>query len=182
LRRAAAEVPGYVENETGLAVVSLSGVADGLDLGRGRCRDERPSVTLVGGPAANALAGRESTDFASWNEVIGKDRYETAAMLASTVGNAHQSVALATGSAWPDALAGGAVAAAHNAPLLLSDGPTVPQSELAKISSLAYQAPNEILVFGGTAAVPNAAITALEAATGRTGWSLQVNRLMPPLP
>lgn len=33
LRRAAAEVPGYVENETGLAVVSLSGVADGLDLG-----------------------------------------------------------------------------------------------------------------------------------------------------
>jgi len=35
LRRAAAEVPGYVESETGLAVVSLSGIADGLDLGSG---------------------------------------------------------------------------------------------------------------------------------------------------
>lgn len=33
LRRAVAEVPGYVENETGVAVVSLSGAASGLDLG-----------------------------------------------------------------------------------------------------------------------------------------------------
>lgn len=32
LRRTAAEVPGYVESETGLAVVSLSGATDGLDL------------------------------------------------------------------------------------------------------------------------------------------------------
>ncbi|NUR59998.1 MAG: ATP-binding protein [Catenulispora sp.] len=33
LRRAAAEVPGYAESETSLAVVSLSGITDGLDLG-----------------------------------------------------------------------------------------------------------------------------------------------------
>jgi putative cell wall-binding protein len=141
-----------------------------------------PSLVAVGGQAGNAVLGLENEPFSGWTEVAGKDRYETAAELASAFGRMHQTVGLATGDTWPDALAGGAIAAAHNAPLLLSEGSTVPASEQAGISPVPYEAPDEILVFGGTKAVPDAAVTVLEKATGRGGWVSQTNRSVPELP
>ena len=141
-----------------------------------------PAMVVVGQQAGNAALNLPIESFSTWNEAIGRDRYETAADLASVFGNMHQTVGLATGNTWPDALAGGAIAAAHNAPLLLSNGSAFPVNELAGISTLPYEAPDEILVFGGTKAVPDAAVTALEKATGRTGWVSHTNRIVPTLP
>lgn len=142
----------------------------------------RPAMVAVGMQAGNAVGGLPVQAFSSWSEPGGSDRYETAAQLASIFGNTHQTVGLATGQSWPDALAGGAIAAAHNAPLLLSDGSVIPTREAQAISTLPYEAPDEILVFGGTNAVPAAAVTALEKATGRSGWVTQNNRITPSLP
>src|SRR5205823_6141987 len=85
----------------------------------------RPDLVAVGGPAEDAvISSLQPSAFPGWTEVSGDDRYSTAAKLASTFGYMHQTVGLATGNTWPDALAGGAIAAAHNAPLLLSNGAT----------------------------------------------------------
>lgn len=142
----------------------------------------RPALVAVGAQAEDAVMVLQVNTFSGWTEVAGNDRYETAADLASAFGRMHQTVALATGDTWPDALAGGAIAAAHDAPLLLSQGTTIPAKEQTAISTLPYEAPDEILVFGGTKAVPDAAVSLLEKATGRTGWVSRENRIIPVLP
>ncbi|MEZ0106246.1 putative cell wall-binding protein [Catenulispora sp. EB89] len=141
-----------------------------------------PSVLAVGGPADNAENSLNGLPFTDLAQVGGIDRYDTAARLAAEYGSTQQVVGLATGNTWPDALAGGAIAAAHGAPLLLSNGPTVPTTELLHISTRPYEAPDEILVFGGTKAVPDAAVATLENATARTGWVSHTNRVLPELP
>ncbi|WP_370352845.1 hypothetical protein [Catenulispora sp. EB89] len=57
------------------------------------------------------------------------------------------------------------MAGAHGGGLVLADGASVPPGELAAVGS-----PTKAIVFGGTAAVPQSAVTALTSATGRTGW------------
>ena len=141
-----------------------------------------PSVLAVGGPADGAENSLNGLPFADLSQVGGADRYDTAARLAAVFGGMQQTVGLATGNTWPDALAGGAIAAAHGAPLLLSNGSTVPATELMRIRTQPYEAPDEILVFGGPKAVPDAAVAALEKATTRTGWVGHTNRVLPELP
>jgi hypothetical protein len=90
-------------------------------------------------------------------------------------------VALATGGGWPDALAGGTVAGLNGAPLLLTEGAAVPLAEHGVFQrgdgpvgrALAVE---EILVFGGPAVVPEAAVDDAVAASERTGWVRESNR------
>lgn len=77
----------------------------------------------------------------------GVDRYETSAIVTSAVfGDAADGAYLANGVLFPDALAGGAVAAAEGSPLLISRQACVPQSVLDELQRL--QA-SDITLLGG---------------------------------
>lgn len=129
------------------------------------------------------------------HHIVGTDRFDTARQLATDVyiggfaqweaqdqtalgGHMPDSIAVATGLAWPDALAGGTIAALNYAPLLLSDKSGVPASEAELYESVpssmlqAEGGPNTILVFGGPNAVTDAAVTAFTALTGHGGWRI----------
>lgn len=100
----------------------------------------------------------------SWvSRVAGADRYATAAAIArssfaSGVGVAY----VATGANYPDALAGGAAAAAQDAPILLTQRGSVPAATAAELTRLK---PQRIVVLGGTAAVSATVASQLAAYT-----------------
>jgi putative cell wall-binding protein len=115
----------------------------------------------IGGPASAA-------DNAATSSVVGADRYDTAARVASTFFSAPTLVGVASGLTFADALSGGAAVAHLSAPMLLA-GTTGGGSGLASpvMTYLATQAATiqTIDVFGGTSAVPDStAATARHAA------------------
>jgi subtilisin family serine protease len=90
----------------------------------------------------------------------GANRYATAAAIsAATYTPNVPRLFIATGSGFPDALAGGAVAAQLGAPLLLVSSTSIPSATLAEIQRLK---PYHIFVLGGTAVVSNTVLTQLD--------------------
>ncbi|GGF46351.1 hypothetical protein GCM10011366_12600 [Ornithinimicrobium tianjinense] len=89
----------------------------------------------------------------------GADRYGTAARIAADVPTADV-VYVATGATFPDALAGAARAAAHDAPVLLVKTDSVPSATRTQLARLM---PSRIVVLGGTAAVSSAVARELGA-------------------
>ncbi|MGQ0616012.1 MAG: cell wall-binding repeat-containing protein [Acidimicrobiia bacterium] len=83
--------------------------------------------TAVGGPAALADPGAAP--------LVGADRYQTAALVAATFFASPEVVGVATGTEFPDALAGGAHIAAKGGPLLLSDPAGLPEPTSAYLGS-----------------------------------------------
>lgn len=84
----------------------------------------------------------------------GSDRYAAAARIAlDTFGADVDTVYVASGTAFPDALAGGALAGTQDAPVLLTRRSSLPD---ATASALATLRPRRIVVLGGTAAVSSA--------------------------
>ena len=85
----------------------------------------------------------------------GSDRYETALMICGTLDFSGKAVCFATGKNFPDALAGGVLAAKKGAPVVLVD-------EGADIGGIrtfvSHLAPNAAYVFGGTAVLSDALI------------------------
>ncbi|MDO5628679.1 MAG: cell wall-binding repeat-containing protein [Mobilicoccus sp.] len=107
---------------------------------------ERPSVADLGG------------------RVAGADRFATAAALsAKAFPHGAQTVVLATGATYPDALAGGTRAAAADAPVLLTGGTSLPAATQSELKRLA---PTEIIAVGGTAAVSPTVLAQIERLTG----------------
>ncbi|WKZ81656.1 MAG: cell wall-binding repeat-containing protein [Acidimicrobiia bacterium] len=98
---------------------------------------------------AGAAIPCEQTDVVC--RIYGADRYATAAAVSqdSFPGGAGI-VFIATGSDFPDALAGGAVAARLGAPLLLVGDDHLPSSTTAELARLE---PSQIVLLGGTAAI-----------------------------
>ena len=93
--------------------------------------------------------------------LAGADRYATAAAIADDAFQPGIDVAyIATGTAFPDALAGAAVAGAKHAPVLLVQPNGVPASTAAAIARLK---PNRIVVVGGPSSVSDAVVTSLGA-------------------
>jgi putative cell wall-binding protein len=85
----------------------------------------------------------------------GADRYGTAAAISSnTYPQGATTAYLASGAAYPDALAGAPVAARAGAPLLLTQRDCLPDPTLAELTRLRA---TRIIVLGGTAAVSDAA-------------------------
>lgn len=101
------------------------------------------NVVAVGGPAAQALPNVDA--------VVGETRYDTAAMLAGRYFDEIESVGLATGENFPDALAGGSHVSAKGGPLLLT-GPgdlhTAVQELLAGLATDGL-----VFLYGGPAAL-----------------------------
>ena len=99
--------------------------------------------------------------------LAGADRYQTAAAMSrSSFGSGVPVAYVATGSSFPDALAGGPAAARTGGPVLLvtaTDVPAATATELARLK------PARIVVLGGTSAVSAAVANRLGAyATTRT--------------
>jgi putative cell wall-binding protein len=127
-------------------------------------------IVVLGGPAAisNAVLGQLQTyTKGTVTRVAGADRYATAALLAEQfpVGSP---VFVATGTNYPDALAGVAAAAAQHAAIVLTDPNTLPASAAAALAQLK---PSSITILGGTSAVSNAVQGSLAA------YSANVTRL-----
>lgn len=93
------------------------------------------------------------------SRVAGSDRYATAAAVsAAAYPSGATDVLVATGSDFPDALAGGAVAGRLGMPVLLTGRTTLPAATRAELTRLH---PQRIWVVGGTGAVDAAVLSAL---------------------
>jgi len=115
-------------------------------------------AALVASSAATAGAAPASGPVAV--PVQGADRVATAIEASKLFGTA-DTVILATGNDFPDALGGSALAGAVDGPILLTRGATIEPAVLAEIDRLGA---TDVYILGGTGAVPAAVETALEAA------------------
>lgn len=100
---------------------------------------------------------------ATVERLAGSGRYETAAAVSASYFEAGVPVAyVATGLSFPDALAGGAAAAATDGPVLLVDRDAVPDATQGELERLR---PGRIVVLGGESAVSAGVLAALGAFT-----------------
>ncbi|MBW3664468.1 MAG: cell wall-binding repeat-containing protein [Actinobacteria bacterium] len=128
----------------------------------------RPSIIKVlGGPQAVSDAVLAQIAEATGTPPIrvgGPDRYATAA---ATVADAFPATAdtvyLATGREFPDALAGAAVASHVGAPVLLTEPASLPA---ATATELARLRPKVVKVLGGMGAISDAVLAQVAAVTG----------------
>ena len=119
-------------------------------------------AALAAGPAP---ASGQTGDAPQVVRHAGADRYATAAAVsAATFPAGVDTVYVATGEGFADALAGGALAAVQSAPILLVARDRVPDATAAELRRLA---PGRIVVFGGPEAVADAVLADLgELTTG----------------
>lgn len=97
----------------------------------------------------------------------GQDRYETSyAISRSTFATATTAV-IASGGAFPDALAAAGLAGVFDGPVLLTKGTSVP---LGLIRELVRLEVKKIYVVGGTSAVSDSVFTQLQSIGAITGW------------
>lgn len=114
----------------------------------------------VAAPVEQALAGY-ADEVERWT---GEDRFATAATVADhTHPDGAEVVLLATGGVFADALAGGAAAAALDAPVLLTASETLPDATAEALQALA---PRKLVVLGGQAAVSEGVADVAAAAAG----------------
>lgn len=108
-------------------------------------------IIPVGGPATAAVKNTPWPTTMSINiaPIVGKDRYETAAKLATTLPGTRAAV-LATGENFADALSGGPLAVDQNATLVLTRSQELPP---ASYQSLQRFGSEKTIVMGGKAAV-----------------------------
>jgi len=117
-------------------------------------------IVVTGGPDAvsdDVLAELEEFTDGSVTRISGEDRYETAAALSARF-ESPDTVFVATGQDYPDALAAGAVAGATGAPVLLVRQNSVPGSTRDALEALN---PGSIVVIGGTDTITDTVVTAL---------------------
>src|SRR5450432_814899 len=126
-------------------------------------------VVLGGGSAISdaVLAQLQTYTTGTVTRVAGADRYATAALLAEQF-PARSPVFVATGTNYPDALAGVAAAAAEHAAIVLTDPNTLPAPAAAALAQLH---PSSITILGGSSAVSAAVQTSLSA------YSANITRL-----
>jgi putative cell wall-binding protein len=121
-------------------------------------------IVVLGGPVI--VSASVATSLAAYTSgtvtrINGLDRYATAAMVsAATFAPGVPVVFIATGQNFPDALAGGAAAAAEGSPVLLVRQNSIPALVATELDRLN---PGRIVVLGGPAIVSDAVKTALGA-------------------
>ncbi|NOY54512.1 MAG: peptidoglycan DD-metalloendopeptidase family protein [Actinobacteria bacterium] len=115
------------------------------------------TITVIGGPGAigdSVVAQLESLTGAPVGRLAGTDRYGTAAAIsASRFNPGVGTVFVASGSSFPDGLAGSAAAGHIGSPVLLVGLDQIPPATATELQRLA---PARIVVLGGTAVVSSA--------------------------
>lgn len=124
------------------------------------------TATVLGGTGVIAATVQNSAkvgSVSSVSRISGKDRYATSLSICTTYASLFPtgSLTAATGLSFPDALAGGALAAKLKAPLLLIDNGAV--SADAKKFAASRKLSGKFCIFGGTGALPEAACWTLLA-------------------
>ena len=121
------------------------------------------------GPAAPVDSGTSTSVndlVGTVTRIAGSDRYATAAAIsAATFASGVPVVYIATGTMYPDALAGAVSAALAPGPLLLVSGSTIPSAVVTELTRLK---PDRIVILGGTSVVPSSVQSALAAYTAGT--------------
>jgi subtilisin family serine protease/putative cell wall-binding protein len=119
-------------------------------------------IVILGGTGvvgSSVAAALDAYTTGAVTRLAGTDRYATAVAISrASFDPGVKTVFVATGTAFPDALAGAAVAGARGSPLLLVPPTSLPSTvrlELARLS------PDEIVILGGSAAVSDAVAAAL---------------------
>ncbi|HTC70138.1 MAG TPA: cell wall-binding repeat-containing protein, partial [Acidothermaceae bacterium] len=112
----------------------------------------------VGGPAAAA--------YPSATPLVGADRYATALAVLGQFYSSPQTMGLASGASFADALAGGAFMSHVGGPLLLSDPNSLPSSVRTYLTENAPPLVS-LSIFGGTSAVSSSVQTAVGVALGQ---------------
>ncbi|HVM54529.1 MAG TPA: cell wall-binding repeat-containing protein [Acidimicrobiales bacterium] len=121
-----------------------------------------PEVLVLGGTSAVSDAAMAAIGGPA-RRLAGTDRYATAAAIATDrVGDATQ-VIIATGNAFPDALAAAPLARSFGAPVLLTSG-CLPSGSLEFIRTRGWA---DVTVVGGTGAVPEFGLSLPCAPVGR---------------
>jgi putative cell wall-binding protein len=119
-------------------------------------------IVILGGPGAVSQAIATELDSFTTGTVTrlaGGNRYATAARVATSTFTAPVAqVLIATGASFADALAGGAVGAKTNSPVLLVSKNTLPAETAAALRQLQ---PRNIAVLGGTGVISDAVASAL---------------------
>ncbi len=117
-------------------------------------------IILMGGKAAVDETVEEALGaYGTVTRVGGATRYETAALLAGTLDTSAR-VFVASGSDFPDALAGAAVAGRDGAPMLLTRSDELPASTAEQVTRLQ---PELVTVVGGKAVIAETVMDALRA-------------------
>ncbi len=121
------------------------------------------AATLALGASLVATPAGAAFQFARWS---GPSRWATSvAVSEQAFPNGATTVVVASGAAFPDALAAGPLAGSSGGPVLLTPPTTLlPETE----AELVRLAPTQVVIAGGTGAVSPAVATAIEAATGVT--------------
>lgn len=128
----------------------------------------RPLSSLTGKVATGGMldAGAAMRDLLAHpvppQRLAGSDRYATAAQVAGQFPVGTSVAYVASGTSFPDALAGAALAGSLHAPVLLTAKGSLPQATKTALTRLR---PRRIVVLGGTGAVSAAVATALKAYT-----------------
>ncbi|OLE20824.1 MAG: hypothetical protein AUG49_23615 [Catenulispora sp. 13_1_20CM_3_70_7] len=138
-----------------------------------------PSATKVYGVGGNAVTALR-TAFPGWagnvTALVGPDRDATAVAVAQRFFPQPTSAVIASDANWPDALAGGPMAAHRGAPLLLT-GPNVLRQPTADYLRAKNNPITEAIVMGGTAAISAYSVRQLGDALSYPGqWDLAVAR------
>lgn len=125
------------------------------------------AVIAIGGAAA--ISDTVVTQLGA-TRVAGPDRYATSIAVAQRFSTTGAPVVVASGQSFPDALAGGPRAAALGAPLVL-----VPGGAPADADAFGRLAPKQVVVLGGTAALPASLERTVRAAVADVGGPLVVS-------
>ena len=154
-------------NASGVAALAASArsslLGSGAQLRRHLINTARALPTTLGWVAAPRLVDARGAVVSKPDVVrlAGDNRYATAAAISRSTFVPHVPyVFVATGSGFPDALAGGALAAQVGAPLLLVGSASVPAATLNEIKRLK---PFNIIVLGGPAVIADGVVDQLRS-------------------
>lgn len=113
--------------------------------------------------AAFATEPEASSVYSDYDRISGSDRYSTSVQVSKKgwAYNSTNTVVLAVGNNYPDALSGVPLAKKYNAPILLVKKDGVPSAVLSEIKRVGAE---KAFVLGGTGAISNAVITQLKNA------------------
>jgi subtilisin family serine protease len=144
-------VPGLTPEEVVTTIKATVRVAGSMDVMTGGMLDAGAAMRQVTSnvPVPKRLGGR--------------DRYVVAASVAAEFSPGAPVAYVASGAVFADALAGAALAASQDAPMLLTGGTSVPVPTAAALTRLQ---PAKIVVLGGPGSVSNQVMQQLAAYTG----------------
>jgi len=130
-------------------------------------------IKILGGPSAVSQQVANSLGFYAKNgpagvtRMFGADRYGTAAAVSKAAyPSGTETVFIASGRDFPDALVAGSVASSHQAPILLTQPgglPAATRNELARLK------PSKVIILGGPVAVSAAVENQLKSIVGTSG-------------